>query len=367
MANTGSRPPGGTPAAGDCTAPSGQPLVHRFCGSPFEVGYQQGRFFARAISDDLTSKVAAAGGRENLAARANRLWRLHKPHYDSLLPASLEEIRGLADGAEISFDLAFYISHETGSHPFPSAEACSSIVIPSGSSTSGTTLVGQNKDTHRNPAEHCLVHKKYSDGRQELLVTYAGWIGNIGISSTGVGLCGNSLTAPEPTGDVLTAPLLWRILQETGDVDAVICLLGKYPFSNGSVLAARRGDGAWCFEMAAGRHAILRSKSMPFARANTILDPLLAEHENRPLSSPSSDARQLRMDQLLRTKTRFNPDDLAAIFADHDNYPLSVCRHHHPSETIVTTACYIADVDAGTLRFCRGNPCTAPWVTVGFD
>lgn len=345
----------------------GLPVVHRFSGSPFEVGCQQGRLFSRLISADLAGKAAAVGGRENLAARAGRVWWLHRPHYERLLPASLEEIRGLAHGVGLSFELAFYLSHETGTHPFPSAEACSSIVVPHCSSTTATTLIGQNKDTHRDPAEHHLVHKKYNDGRQELLLTYAGWIGNIGISTTGVGLCGNSLTAAEAPDDALATPLLWRILQETGDVQAVVSAVEDYPFINGSVLVARRGEGAWCFEMAAGRHAVLRSEVEPFARANTILDPLLAECESRPLLSPSSDARQRRMDSLLGAKEQVSMDDLVAIFSDHDGYPLSICRHHHPSETIVTTACYVADIDEGTLRFCRGNPCTASWVTVGFD
>lgn len=218
--------PGGAAIAAAAGTAVGRhsPAVLRFSGSPFEVGRQQGERFRTAIENDLTSKAADTGGRENLASVADRMWQLHSPYYARFAPASLEEVRGVAHGAGIPFEFAFLISHETGSHPSPGADACSSIVVPAASSKTGTVLIGQNKDTHRDPQQHLVVHKKYSDGRQELLLTYAGWIGNIGISTTGVGICGNSLTAAKPGEDALTAPLIWRILQETGRIQDVVAI-----------------------------------------------------------------------------------------------------------------------------------------------
>ncbi len=352
---------------GGATAHSQSPAVHRFSGSPFDVGRQQGEQFRPAILCDLADKAAAAGGREDLALKADRMWQLHRSCYERFVPQSLEEIRGVAAGAGVSFELAFLISHETGGHPALGDDGCSSIVVPAPSSKTATVLIGQNKDTHRNPREHLLVHKTYSDGRQELLLTYAGWIGNIGISTTGVGICGNSLTAAEPQGEVLCTSLIWRILQETGRVEDMVAVLNEFPFINGSVLVGQRDSGAWCVEHAAGKHSILRSEERPFARANTILSADLRQLEQRPLTSASSDFRQHRMEEMIATQSELDLNDLQTIFSDHRNFPLSICRHPDPSETITTTACYTADIHNGIFQYCHGNPCDGVWTTVRFD
>jgi len=331
--------------------------IYRWEGSAFAIGRQHGLTFREAIRETAAKESLrlAKGNSAKKQAAEDRLWQIHQQLCARWLPEFVQEIRGLADGAGISFGEAFAVSCSTrASVHVP--DACSSLFVPPGRSASGGTLVGQNKDTGRDPDEHLFVHKIYESGRRELLLTYAGWVTNIGISSKGTGICGNSLVGGlAAEREELSPAIFWRIAHETGDLDLIARLAREYPFGGGSVLIAHANGNALVLEFLNGKVGILPVCEKAWSRANTPLTPELPR-----IQSPSqerSDLRQSRLDSLLGREGLFNEQNIVEVFSDHEHYPLSICRHHSLLDSNVTTGGYLADLGSGTMRVWRSQPC----------
>ena len=88
-------------------------------------------------------------------------------------------------------------------------------------------------------------------------------------------------------------------------------------------------------------------------------------------SLPDSFARQERMRALIDEKfPAIRLKDVKRILADHDGYPVSICRHSHdgPSGPMLgssakTVVALIAEPEQRRLHVALGNPCQNPFVT----
>ena len=335
------------------------PPVYRWAGSAKEIGRQHGLAFAAEIRKDAmreTSRFAALMGRSEAAAQ-ERFWDLHQGIYEKWLPESLEEILGLGEGAGISFLEAFLVATAARSR-LQMSDACSSIFVPRQCSLTGGALIGQNKDTPRHPSEHLGIHKIFSSGREEILLTYAGWTGNIGINSHGLGFCANALPAERRENpDTLSPGVLWRLIHETGDLDLILDTARRFPFSNSSVFVGHAIRGCRIIEFVHGEMNVIEVTDSPCARANTVLSPHLKKWQLDSDAVARFNLRQNRMDELLKSQPAFGFEDAHGILKDHEHHPLSVCRHDSELDHNVTTGGFLADLAAGRIRFWASHTC----------
>jgi isopenicillin-N N-acyltransferase-like protein len=89
-------------------------------------------------------------------------------------------------------------------------------------------------------------------------------------------------------------------------------------------------------------------------------------------AAPSSPVRLARLQTLvMESSTPVTVDVLAAAFADHANYPRSVCYHpdsrQATEEQETTAASVVMDLGARRLRIADGNPCVVPYRTVEYE
>ncbi|MEI8309199.1 MAG: C45 family peptidase [Verrucomicrobiota bacterium] len=335
------------------------PPLYRWAGSAQDIGRQHGLAFASEIRREAVREAgrlaALMGGSESAALE--RFWELHRGIYETWLPESIEEICGLGEGAEISFLEAFLVATAARAN-LRMSDACSSIFVPRQCSLTGGALIGQTKDTPRHPSEHLGIHKIFSSGREEILLTYAGWTGNIGINSHGLGFCANSLPA-EHRGNpnTLSAGVLWRLIHETGDLDLVLDTARRFPFANGSVFIGHATEGCRIVEFVHGEMNVIEVPDSPCARANTVLSPHLKKWQTDSDAVARFNLRQNRMDALLKKQPAFSFDDIHGILQDHEHHPLSVCRHDSELDHNVTTGGFVADLAAGRIRFWASHTC----------
>ena len=205
------------------------PLV-RVSGGPYERGRQHGRacgdlirrypeVLLEVISVEgrwrALDRASAPGKREDLLSRAMTFL----PAMEAFAPHLVEEIRGIADGAKVSFAEALLVNVRAEVMGAASEALCTSFALSREATADGTIFSGQNLDQH--PANRDLMivlHVEPDQGPAILMCTFAGLVGYPGINSLGVSLVQNALSTHDWRRDGMPHYLLKRVLLEQQDV-----------------------------------------------------------------------------------------------------------------------------------------------------
>ncbi len=333
-------------------------------GSHRELGIEHGRQAAakiRAFLEYLSSSMELS--RDALQSRALRFL----PLFEQCCPHLIEELQGLAHGAELPFAdvLACQLRGELAQiHE----GACTSFAIGSQASASGEVLIGQTSDNPPQLMDFAYVlHLRPADRPDLLMWTFGGMIGYHGLNEHGVAHFANSLGGGPGWKFALSHYPLKRMILEQRTLDDVLRLMHKVPVcSNGNYMLC---DGSGKFldvELTtSGLHVIDHADADFTAHANHYLCDAYRCRENEQQSLPDSPKRQARIEQLIRQQIgSINVDNVKSMLGDHENYPVGICRHPHdgPGHPMLdndgqTVTALIAEPARGTLHVSYGNPC----------
>jgi isopenicillin-N N-acyltransferase-like protein len=326
---------------------SGRHYCYDFRGTAYEVGVQHGRALKAEIRREAQPAVDALGA--TAPARAVAHWEgLFAEH----MPAVLEEIHGIAEGAELPYPYAFFAATRD---QMP-REGCTAFVARG--------FIGQTKDTSAPLDRFRVMRIAYAGGRGMVVLNYPGWVGNLAITSDRVCFTGNSLWADAPARKTTPGSFLKRLIMEKPSVAAVLDTIRGMAFENGCYTLADAGGRAVCLECVAGRVGISDVSGRDFGHANTVLMPELKRFERTSEVCASSAVRQRSIDRLLAAaRGRITAGSLEGMMRDHEGYPLSICRHPSPADPDTTNAAFVADLAGGKMHIAIGNPCAAPFRT----
>jgi isopenicillin-N N-acyltransferase-like protein len=335
----------------------GQQFVYEFRGTPYEVGLQHGRALAREIrreaqpaAESLARKRHASVGEavRRVRSRYEGLFREH-------MPTVLDEIHGIAEGAELSYDYAFFAA----TRDMMNTGACTAVAA-SGKQTRGGVLIGQTKDTGSPLDRFRILRIAYASGRRMVVLNYPGWIANLCLTSDGLSFTGNSLHATAPGGATVPGSFLKRLIQEKQSIREVLDAIRGMQFENGCLLIAEAAGRAVCMELAAGHVEVRDISGEAFGHANEILTPGLKRFESANGRSASSPLRQATIDRLLRAQEGgITVEWMQEAFRNHEGFPLSICRHPDPRDPDTTNAAFVADLGRREMHIAIGNPCVA--------
>jgi hypothetical protein len=187
------------------------PLV-QVHGTAHEMGLQHGRQAALLIRRYLDFITKDAADRAVKIQHA----LTYIPGIEALNARYMEEVRGLANGAGISFGEAMLCqtrgagpadgrrSADTGGPP--ANEGCTAFAFTGAATRDGQTFAGQNQDI--NPVMDTfgiVLHLTPSDGRPRACTfTFAGQLGYMGMNHLGVSHFANAV--PDPTATTAAAP-----------------------------------------------------------------------------------------------------------------------------------------------------------------
>jgi isopenicillin-N N-acyltransferase-like protein len=285
------------------------------------------------------------------------------------LPSALEEIQGIARGSGLDYRYAFFAATRDGMRlpPEPSGE-CTSVYCGPATTRGGKVLIGQTKDTSAPLDRYRIQRLAYADGRRAVILNYPGWIANLCLTSDGLSFTGNSLFANGPRDATVPFSLLKRLILERSSVDEVLQVARRHTFENAALTIADARGRAVSWEGAAGRVTVRDVSTEAFSHANSVLCPSLRPEERPQEVVPCSGARQRNVQEGLdRIRGRIEMHDLTALFADHTDFPTSICRHGGDGLPGATTAAFVADLTARSMRIAIGNPCVAGFVEYGLD
>jgi isopenicillin-N N-acyltransferase-like protein len=285
-------------------SPIGPPPHHfyDFAGSAYEIGFRHGRALAAEIVQEAAGGVAALGPALGMseASALEDVRARYEPIFARLTPSALDEIRGLAEGAGLSYAHAFYAATRDGlglgGFGPAAVPACTSIVCGGDASAGGRVLVAQTKDTAAPLDRYRIMRLGYDDGRGALLLNYPGWIANIGLTSQGLAFTANSLYAAGPEGPTVPLALLRRLILEAESVDTLLPKIGGMRFENFCMLLGDATGRLVCLESVAGRLRTIDVSGRAFGHTNTILIADLQRFQSAVLGSHRAHLLQRKLD-----------------------------------------------------------------------
>lgn len=338
--------------------------VYEASGTATDLGEQHGEQARLRINAFLgwlceTQKISE----RDLAVRAGRfrgLFRKWCPHL-------LDEIAGLARGADVSENLALACQLR-GELMQNSAEGCTTFAASGIATADGNTLIGQNCDLEAELREFAYVLHLTPDDRPEIIMwTFGGMIGYHGVNEYGIAHFANSLGGGPEWQFALSHYPLKRMILEQRHLDDVRQLIRDVPVASSGNYMLSDGSGAIADIEVTPRGAteIARPHTGFLAHTNHFLCGVYACEENWRRSLPDSHPRHVRAESFLAQRAgQLTLQDAKDLLADHSDFPVSICRHPHEGagDPVLpasgrTIAGLIAEPQHGRFHVCSGNPC----------
>jgi isopenicillin-N N-acyltransferase-like protein len=352
-------------------------------GSPQERGYQHGKNlqdgihrFYEAWTELLERESPFKLTKEVLLTFA----RKSEPFIKQYAPDIYEEMRGIADGAEIDFDKILFINcfDEGYGAIIPSKPAtgmarpplldtllggCTSFAAFGKATRDGKVYIGQNYDYSALNCEPIVFRiKAEGDEPEQLVYSHAGVVSVDGINSAGIAIVENTLVPSDQRLGVPYPVVVRKALQQTRLSDCT-----------GAIITATRLSGhnyiigtpytAVDIETSATNYDFQYLENGIWGHANHYQSPALKHLDLLPELLPDTLVRSGRMAQLLNYK--FGEIDLEIIkeiMSDHADYPVGICRHedqNHPELGTLSTIIYRPE--DRLMLVTHGNPCRSPF------
>jgi len=301
------------------------------------------------------------------------------PAIERWTPDLLEEVRGIAEGANLPFDRVL-LRQLSDEEPWfrrekklgqSLAKGCSSI----GYSADGTTCVAQNMDT---PAwwdgYQILLRSRDERGTEALVFTLAGKISLAGMNNRGLAICCNTLAQLDHSRDGLPEDFVVRgfLACETWEDGIAFLYSVKHASGQNYLLGGPAGQlldlecsaaSVVDYSRSHGHYSMHTNHPL----ANTDLDQHQALGEGVAATAPtgSSYDRFDVLSELLQQAPR-SSEIIASALASHRG---PVCRHIDDSGgTAVTLGTLIMDCGpVPTLRVAPGPPCSTTFSSHGFS
>jgi isopenicillin-N N-acyltransferase-like protein len=357
-------------------------------GPPYERGRQHGAACGDLLAnygDVLAAQVndpsfLTAGGQADPRQTAKREQPLTAgdlceralrfvPLFEAHAPHVMEEIRGVAEGADISLGHAM-LANVRGevardqAHP----DGCTAFTVTKPATRGNATLLGQNSDQDPNMETLGIVlHVIPDEGPQVLMFTFGGLVGYHGINSAGVAHCANALSAGNWQVGLPHYPFK-RMMFDRRSVDECVQLASELTLCSAANYVLADGNGnitdLEIIPDADGVRAVPQSNGT-IAHTNHFLHPDFLSREQLLQYIPDSPKRLQRMSEILDDSYGvIDIEGMKTALGDHTLGPDGICRHGSDMKTI---ASIVADSSERELHVCKGNPCEGVFQTYTFE
>jgi len=266
--------------------------VLRLKGTPYEIGYQHGALLKEEIKKGAAPFYADViyGGREMPFSLKIWLlrkfldWKVYVPLFKNQPKNILEELKGIADGSGVPFDIIFKANHHTGPSMVltPSfakdnlkafekigikVGACSSFAAVGKAADGGKTVVGRNTDyggVVQWPKYQTLLFLSPADGYEHVKIGTAGVIlWNPGMNTEGIVVCPHYMVYDDidPRGWSICA-FSDEILRKAGTLQEAESIFHDKPraVSGGYVIISGKEKDAFAAELSTGKASIRRTE-----------------------------------------------------------------------------------------------------------
>lgn len=348
------------------------PLV-QVSGSHHEMGRQIGRACleqvqhsiqtARKLIDSITAQLQLDWDGARIQARK------YMPFVQERYPQYIEELEGIAAGADVEFDdLAVLNAMEAVTMDALHLSKCTSMAVNDERTADGHVLIAHNEDWMPEDEADVYVIHAIPDGEPPFLaMTYGGLLPNVGFNANGIAQCCDSVY---PTDSRIGIPRVFvsrAVLAARTPAEAIERMLVPHRAAGYNHLLAHESGELYNVEVSARRFALLYASEGSLVHTNHYLDWGMQAIESEPDELISTRVRYFRALRMLNGTKEHSVKTLQAIQRDHVNFPNSICNHAVedlvPLDREKTINSLVIDLTARTMHLAWGNPCENPYHT----
>jgi len=311
--------------------------------------------------------------------RAARKFRPVIAAYDEQV---LEEIDGIAEGADLSVDDVLAINARTelmfglagGMTP-----ECTAFYVGPSASADGHVLLGQNWDYYPGAsASTILVEVEQRDRPSFVMLAEAGLVGKLGFNAAGIGVATNFLLSDRDKGQpaVPYHVVLRGILNSKSAEEALSAVVrARRAASANYLIASAAGIGVNLETGPGGVETVFVSHPTDdlIAHANNFTCAVNLADAGLELI-PGSPGRMTRMsEQLQARRGSLTREELVELLRDHHGRPDSICQHENEelpqAKRAASLASWVIDLTERVANICAGQPCagTYEWLAPAFS
>jgi isopenicillin-N N-acyltransferase-like protein len=311
----------------------------------------------------------------------------YEPAIAAYEPRYLEEIRGLAEGADVAFEdiLALNVrtevmfaakAREAGGLTRVPAECSSFAVLPQENAT-GHVLVGQNWDWLLHSFDTVVVlEARQDEGPDFVTVVEAGLLAKTGMNSSGVGITTNALITDRDQGlPAVPYHVVLRGLLDCETITDALAAVQRRPRSSSANYLVGHEDGIIVnIEAAPGDFShlfLLFPEDGVLLHTNHFRSPAFDDKDVSLWVMPDSPFRLERLKAVVASTPELSVASFEEVLGDHAGYPHGVCCHPDNrldlNDQDSTIASVVMDLEDKTLWLADGNPCSNPYREIDYS
>lgn len=331
-------------------------------GSHREVGEQIGGHMQTHIH------AMVAGLRESLPTGVT--WddmldqgSLYLAHSRAVYPRYVEELEGLARGAQVPFEELFLLVCEelwestAWRHGAPRPPmGCTDFAARGRAVLHGDTLLAHTNDLAATTEEKLVILTVRAGDEPQFIGISVGGVGySAGFNAAGIGLTGNQVDSNDIRPGVPRLLMVRAILSASRLGEAMnACLLPQRASNYNNVIADANGE-IYSMEGSATDCEPIYIQDDILAHANHYTSMSMRKFELDRSAIGDSVIRHNRAMRLLRENYGLlSVDVFQELLADHANYPASICKHEGEAVTVFSL---IVNLNELRAWIGRGRPC----------
>lgn len=299
-------------------------------GTPYEIGVTHGKAAKSKVHGSISAYNTYFAWTAGLDwSRAEVIALQFEPSISSKWPSYLEEIRGIADGAEVSLasilalnvrtEIAFGLMKED-----TPTDGCTTLSWR----TEGGSWLAQNWDWIVEQKGNLVNVTIEQRGKPAIkMITEAGIIGKIGLNEKGVGVALNAIRARGMDASRLPVHLGLRMVLESGSAKEAENRLREFGIASAcSIGIADAQEGGFALECSyKGFSKVGRDDEGRMFHSNHFLVKQEGVFDSR---KPTDTLQRIaRIEELAaRIKGDVTFEKLLEVFKDEKGYPGSICR-----------------------------------------
>ncbi len=356
--------------------PNPPPLV-RVSGTHREMGRQIGEACRRQVQhgiENARALIADAYQQLELTWEGAQIQaRKYIPFAQERYPQYVEEMIGVAEGANVPFDdLAIVNAMEAVAMDALHLTRCTSMAVNQERTADGHVLMAHNEDwVPEDEDDVFVIHATPKDEPPFLAMTYGGLLPNIGFNARGIAQMCDSVYPNDSRIGTPRIVVSRAVLAAKTPDEAIRHMLSAQRAAGYNHILVHESGELYSVEVSSRRFAILYGEDGYIVHTNHYLSSKMQEIERDPEDLVASRIRYFRALRLVKREDAHTIKSLQTIQRDHVNHSNSICNHSVDVANVLdrekTVNAMVIDLTAREMHIAWGNPCENPYHTYHLD
>jgi len=288
--------------------------------------------------------------------------RKYLPFAEEQYPQYVDELRGIAEGANVPFDdIVTLNTMEAVTTDALHLTRCTSMAVSDERTADGHVLAAHNEDWIPEDENDVLIISARPDKEPPFLsMTYGGLLPNVGFNAYGIAQLIDSVYPSDSRFGIPRLVVARAVLASRRISGAFGRTLVQQRAAGYNHLLIHESGEIYSIEASSRKFEILYAHDGYMVHTNHYLDPQMKLVENNPEELLSSRVRYFRASRLIRQSEKHTIKSLQAIQKDHVNIPNSICNHNiegEPLDREKTINALVIDLTSREMHVAWGNPC----------